>query len=185
MKIRLVVTILLLGVIAAGEPLFACGEKFRVGTRLTRFQQPPRARGAASILIYANPALSKALAGVPVDQALRKAGYKPTSVTSPKEFQAALDRGGWDLVLLDVGDSGAAIARSPVANAPVVVPVIFNASKIPVIFNASKAELAAAKKQHPHALKGPIKSQSLVHAIDDALADKPPTQSKINSTSGF
>jgi hypothetical protein len=176
MKIRLVVTILLLGVIAAREPLFACGEKFRVGTRLTRFQQPPRARGAASILIYANPALSKALAGVPVDQALRKAGYKPTSVTSPKEFQAALDRGGWDLVLLDVGDSGAAIARSPVANAPVVVPVIFN---------ASKAELAAAKKQHPHALKGPIKSQSLVHAIDDALADKPPTQSKINSTSGF
>jgi hypothetical protein len=176
MKIRLVVTILLLGVIAAGEPLFACGEKFRVGTRLTRFQQPPRARGAASILIYANPALSKALAGVPVDQALRKAGYKPTSVTSPKEFQAALDRGGWDLVLLDVGDSGAAIARSPVANAPVVVPVIFN---------APKAELAAAKKQHPHALKGPIKSQSLVHAIDDALADKPPTQSKINSTSGF
>jgi hypothetical protein len=176
MKIRLVVTILLLGVIAAGEPLFACGEKFRVGTRLTRFQQPPRARGAASILIYANPALSKALAGVPVDQALRKAGYKPTSVTSPKEFQAALDRGGWDLVLLDVGDSGAAIARSPVANAPIVVPVIFN---------ASKAELAAAKKQHPHALKGPIKSQSLVHAIDDALADKPPTQSKINSTSGF
>jgi hypothetical protein len=176
MRIRLVVTILLLGVIAAGEPLFACGEKFRVGTRLTRFQQPPRARGAASILIYANPALSKALAGVPVDQALSKAGYKPTSVTSPKEFQAALDRGGWDLVLLDVGDSGAAIARSPVANAPVVVPVIFN---------ASKAELAAAKKQHPHALKGPIKSQSLVHAIDDALADKPPTQSKINSTSGF
>jgi hypothetical protein len=176
MRIRLVVTILLLGVIAAGEPLFACGEKFRVGTRLTRFQQPPRARGAASILIYANPALSKALAGVPVDQALRKAGYKPTSVTSPKEFQAALDRGGWDLVLLDVGDSSAAIARAPVANAPVVVPVIFN---------ASKAELAAAKKQHPHALKGPIKSQSLVHAIDDALADKPPTQSKINSTSGF
>jgi len=176
MKTRLVVTVLLLGAIGVAEPLLACGEKFRVGTRLTRFQQPPRARDAASILIYANPALSKALAGVPVDQALRKAGYKPTSVTSPKEFQAALDRGGWDLVLLDVGDSGAAIARAPVANAPVVVPVIFN---------ASKAELAAAKKQHPHALKGPIKSQSLVHAIDDALADKPPTQSKINSTSGF
>ena len=176
MKIRLVVTFLLVGVIAAGEPLFACGEKYRVGTRLTRFLQPPRARPAASILIYANPALSKALAGAPVDQVLRKAGYKPTSVASPKEFQAALDRGGWDLVLLDVGDSGAAIARSPVANAPVVLPVIFN---------ASKAELSAARKQHPHALKGPVKSQSLVDAIDDALAGKPPTQSKINSTSGF
>ena len=175
MKTRLVVTVLLLAMIGAGEPLFACGEKFRMASRPTRFR-PPVARAAASILIYANPALSKALAGIPVDQTLRKAGYKPTSVTSPKEFQAALDRGGWDLVLLDIGDSTPAIARSPVANAPVVVPVIFN---------ASKAELAAAKKQHPHALKGPIKSQSLVHAIDDALADKPPTQSKINSTSGF
>ena len=175
MTTRLVVTVLLLAMIGAGEPLFACGEKFRMASRPTRFR-PPVPRVAASILIYANPALSKALAGVPVDQTLRKAGYKPTSVTSPKEFQAALDRGGWDLVLLDVRDSGAAFARSPVANAPVVVPVIFN---------ASKAELAAAKKQHPHALKGPIKSQSLVHAIDDALADKPPTQSKINSTSGF
>ena len=176
MKTRLVVTVLLLGVVAAGEPLFACGEKYRVGIRPTRFLRPPVARSAASILIYANPGLSKALAGVQVDQTLRKAGYKPTSVTSPTDFQAALGRGGWDLVLLDVSDSDAAIARSPVANAPVVLPVVFN---------ASKAELAAAKKQHPHALKGPVKSQSLVDAIDDALADKPPTQSKIHSKSGL
>jgi hypothetical protein len=177
MKTRLAVAVLLVGVIGAGEPLFACGEKYRMGSRLTRYQQPPRVRAAASILIYANPALNlpKALAGVSVDQTLRKAGYKPTSVTSPKEFQAALDSGGWDLVLLDVGDSGAANARSPVANAPVVLPVILN---------ASKAELAAAKKQHPHALKGPMKSQSLVDGIDDALADRPP-QRKINSNSGF
>jgi len=176
MKIRLVVTVLLLGVIAAGEPLFACGEKFRVGIRPTRFQQPPRARASASILIYANPALAKALAGVAVDETLRKAGYKPTSVASPKEFQAALDRGGWNLVLLDLADSSVAIARSPVANPPVVLPVVFN---------ASKADLAAAKKQHPHVLKGPVKGQSLVEAIDEALADKPQTQSKINSNSGF
>ena len=178
MKTRLVVTVLLFGMIGAGEPLLACGEKFRMASRLTRFQQPPRARVAASILIYENPALnlSKALAAVDADATLRKAGYRPTIVKSPKEFQTALDRGGWNLVLLDVGDSGAAIARSPVANAPVVLPVVFN---------ASKAELAAAKKQHPHALKGPVKGQSLVDAIDGALADKAPTQSKINSNSGL
>ena len=79
-------------------------------------------------------------------------------------------------MLLDLADSSAAIARSPVANPPVVLPVVFN---------ASKAELAAAKKQHPRVLKGPVKSQSLVDAIDDALAEKPPTQSKINSNSGL
>ena len=56
---------------------------------------------------------------------------------------------------------------------------------LPVVFNATKAELAAAKKQHPHALKGPVKSQALVDAIDDALADKPPTQSRINGNSGL
>ena len=178
MKTRLVVTVLLLGMIGAGQPLFACGEKFRVGIRGTRFQRPPVARAAASILIYANPALnlSKALAGVPVDDTLRKAGYRPTTVRSPKEFQSALDRGGWDLVLLDLADSSTAIARSPVANPPVVLPVVFN---------ASKAELAAAKKQHPRVLKGPVKSQSLVDAVDDALAEKPPTQNKINSNSGL
>ena len=175
MKTRLVVTVLLLGMIGAGEPLFACGEKFRMANRLTRFQQPPRARTAA-ILIYANPALAKALGGIQVDATLRKAGFRPTSVTSPKDFQTALDRGGWDLVLVDVGDSGGAVSRSPVANAPVVLPVVFN---------ATKAELAAAKKQHPHALKGPVKSQALVDAIDDALADKPPTQSRINGNSGL
>ena len=79
-------------------------------------------------------------------------------------------------MLLDLADSGSAIARSPVANPPVVLPVVFN---------ASKAELAAAKKQHPRVLKGPVKSQSLVDAIDDALAEKPPTQNKINSNSGL
>jgi hypothetical protein len=54
-----------------------------------------------------------------------------------------------------------------------------------VVFNASKAELASAKKQHPHALKGPVKSQSLVEAIEDALSDKAQTQNKINSKSGL
>jgi DNA-binding NtrC family response regulator len=147
-------------------------------SRGTRFQRAPLARASAAILIYANPALnlSRALAGVPVEATLRKAGYRPTTVTSSREFHAALDRGGWDLVLLDVADSTDAIARSPVANPPVVLPVVVN---------ASKTELAAAKKQHPHVLKGPVKSQSLVDAIDDALAEKPPTQSKINSNSGF
>ena len=89
MKTRLVVTVLLLGMIGAGQPLFACGEKFRV--RHPRHQVPAAsaARTAASILIYANPALnlSRALAGVPVDDTLRKAGYRPTTVRSPKEFQ--------------------------------------------------------------------------------------------------
>lgn len=179
MKSRLVTAILLLGLIGAGEPLLACGEKFRMASRLTRFQQPPRARSTAAILIYANPALnlSRALAGVPVETALSKVGYRPTTVGSAKEFHAALDRGGWDLVLLDLGDSSAAIARSPIAKAPVFLPVVFN---------PSKAELTAAKKQHPHLLQGPVKNrQSLVDAVDDALADKPATQSKINGNSGF
>ena len=67
---------------------------------------------------------------------------------------------------------------------PIYTPHVDTGDYI-VVVNASKTELAAAKKQHPHVLKGPVKSQSLVDAIDDALAEKPPTQSKINSNSGF
>jgi CheY-like chemotaxis protein len=169
MNTRLVAAIVLLvGGIGMTEPLLACGEKFLMRSRGTRFQRATPARTPASILVYANPALNlpKALANVPVDATLRKAGYRPTTVTSPEEFQAAMGRGGWDLVLLDVADAIVVPRPGPNANSPIVLPVTFN---------ATKSELAAAKKQHQRVLNTPIKNQSFLDAIDHALADRPAT----------
>jgi DNA-binding NtrC family response regulator len=172
MNSRLIAAVALaLGAVGLSDPLLACGEKFLMRTRGTRFQRAAPARSSAAILVYADPAssLPKALANVPVDATLRKAGYRPSTVTSASEFNTALGRGGWDLVLVDVAESGEVLKHAQGSAGPVVLPVVFN---------ASSAELAAAKKQHQRILKAPTKSQRFLDAIDDALASKPATTSR-------
>jgi hypothetical protein len=149
-----------------GHELFACGDKFLVVSRGTRFQRAASARQPASILVYANPAsdLPKALANVAVESTLRKAGYRPTSVTSGAEFDNALRQGGWDLVLVAMPDGQVIVSRmqgSAGHNDPVVLPVLYNPTSV---------ELAQAKKQYPRVIKSPTKSQMFLDAIDEALA---------------
>jgi len=143
--------------------LLACGDKFLVSSRGTRFQRAATARQAAKILVYANPAsgLPKALERVMADDTLRKAGFQPTVVSASNELQQSLRQGGWDLVLADLSDSGAIRGQLQGPSAPLVVPVVYN---------ATGTELAQAKKDYQHIVKGPVKSQSFLDAIDDALA---------------
>ena len=165
------VALLFLAGTVSSDPLLACGEKWLMGSRGTRFGRPSLARQSAAILVYANPALNlpRALANVPFEATLRKAGYRPTVVTSAEALSSALGQGGWDLVLADVADSQAVSSRTQNAKAPIVLPVMYN---------PTGAELAAAKKQHQRILKAPTKNQSFLDAIDDALALKSPTQAK-------
>lgn len=170
MKIRIIgATLLLLAGTGSIDPLVACGEKWLMGSRGTRFSRP--ARQSAAILIYANPALNlpKALANVPVEATLRKVGYRPTVVTSGEALSNALAQGGWDLVLADVADRPAVISRTQNAKAPIVLAVMYN---------PTGTELAAAKKQHQRILKAPTKNQAFLDAVDDALFLKSSTQRK-------
>jgi hypothetical protein len=157
--------LLLLASIGTSDTLLACGEKFLMGSRGTRFHRPEKVRQSAAILVYANPALNlpKALANVPFEATLRKAGYRPTVVTSAQAFSSALGQGGWDLILADMSDSQALSGRTRNANSPIVLPVMYK---------PTGAELAAAKKQHPRILKAPTKNQAFLEAIDDALASR-------------
>lgn len=166
--------VLLLGGLTVTEPLLACGEKFLMRSRGTRFQRAP-VPASASVLIYANPAfnLSKSLASIPFDATLRKAGYRPATVTTQSEFDTSLQRGGWDLVLVDIGDSDEVAKRLQDSRAVV----------LPVIFNPSNAEMASAKEHHSHVLKAPTKNQSFLNAIEEALAQKVATQVKGRDTS--
>jgi hypothetical protein len=163
MKTPVAAALLLLAIAGTSDTLLACGEKFLMGSRSTRFQRPARIRQPAAILIYANPALNlpRALANVPFEATLRKAGYRPTVVTSPEAFSSALSQGGWDLVLADVSDSRTLSGRTRNGKPPIVLPVLYNPTGV---------ELAAAKKQHARILKAPTKNQAFLDAIDDALA---------------
>ena len=164
--------LLLIG-IGSGNIFLACGDKFLVSSRGTRFQRAAVAREPATILIYTNtaPELPKALGSIPVDATLAKAGYRPTTVSTTDEFEKALSRGGWDLVLVGMADAQAVSQRLRGD----VVPVV-----LPVVLNSTPSELRETKKLYPVVLKAPAKSQSFLLAIDEALAHRPKPQVKPN-----
>ena len=167
MKTQLVATgLLLLAGIGAHHGLLACGDKFLVVSRGTRFERAAAVRRPAAILVYVNPAsaMPKALANLSVDATLQKAGYRPTSVASTAAFERALSQGGWDLVVVDVTDGPTVSNRLQGSGGPVVLPVIYN---------ATSTELKQIKKQYPHVLKSPTKNQSFIDAIDEALSSRP------------
>jgi hypothetical protein len=168
MKTRCVLTALLVlaGIGSSGE-LLACGDKVLAFTRGSRFQHAKAVRPAA-ILVYANPAsnLPKALANLPVDATLRKAGYRPTIVSDADAFERALSQGGWDLILVDAAQSEAIRSRLRHNAAPVVLTVVYN---------PTKPELQQAKKLHHAVLKSPTKQEAFLDTIDEALSMKPKT----------
>lgn len=158
----LVVGVLLLSGLGASSDLLACGDKFLVVSRGTRYQRAGQERHAASILVYLPPSstLPKAFAHVSED-VTKKAGYHFVNVSNTSELDQALKQGGWDLLLTDLGDSQAVRGRVTGATAPLVVPVAYQTTGI---------EFAQAKKEYQRVLKGPIKTYAFLAAIDDALA---------------
>jgi hypothetical protein len=170
-RVRAAGLLLLIGS-SSGDILVACGDKFLVSSRGTRFQRAAVAREPASILIYTNPAseLPKMLASISVDATLTKAGYRPTTVATSAEFEKALSRGGWDLVLVGMADAQGVSKRLRGDQVPAVLPVVFN---------PTSSELSESKKLYPVVLKAPAKSQSFLSAIDEALAHRPKRQAKL------
>ena len=159
--------LVLLAGLGSVSVIFACGDKFLVSSRGTRYQHAPAAHGPAAILIYTNPAseVPKALASVSVVSTLSRVGYQPTLVGSAAEFEAMLSRGGWDLVLVGMADAQAVSQR-----------VKNNAGVLPVVLTSE--ELKQTRKQYPVVLKGPTKSEAFLETIADALAARPKLKAK-------
>ena len=163
MRRALTATLLLLVSVAGPtHELLACGEKFLVPSRGTRFSRAPLPRRDASILVYASDAsgLSRLIARLPVAATLQKAGYRPTVVTTGQGLSTALATGGWDLIVIDVGD----------------VPLVSNAGKqaattvvLPVSYALSGDKWKAARQQYPAAVKASDKAAAFVEMIDVAL----------------
>ena len=158
-----------LAAIGSVSLVFACGDKYLISGRGTRFQRAPVPRQPAAILIYSNPAseVPRALAGVPVEATLRKVGYRPTTVDTSAEFEKALSGGGWDLVLVGLADAQAVSQR-----------VQSKSGVLPVVLNASAAEMKQSRKLYPVVFKGPSKSQTFLDAVDESLASRPKPQAK-------
>ena len=107
MRIRRVfgVLVALLAVGITGD-LIACGDKFLVAGRGTRYQRPKTAR-AASILIYADPAsaVAASLKKQKVESLLKLEGHRATRVQSLEELSAVVSSGRYDVILTATSDS--------------------------------------------------------------------------------
>jgi DNA-binding NtrC family response regulator len=144
-----------------GADLLACGDKFLVAGRGTRYQRPKNAR-AASVLIYANPStgLQAALKKVPLDSVLKHEGHRSTTVESPDQLSAILASGRFDVVLVASGDAAVVeklLGGGP--DAPVVVALCVKAA----------GQEQPASDQGASCLKTPPKEGSLLEAIDKAV----------------
>jgi hypothetical protein len=152
----------LLGLLVAvgfclGADLLACGDKFLVGGRGTRYQRPKNAR-AASVLIYANPSngLPAALKRIPLDTVLKHEGHRATTVETPDQLAAILASGRFDVVLASNGDAAA------------VEKLLGAGPDAPVLLAFCVKEQAASDKSAA-CLKTPPKEGSLLEAIDKAV----------------
>jgi hypothetical protein len=157
-RIALVSVVAAVGLLVGGD-LLACGEKFLVAGRGTRYQRPKNFR-AASILIYANPSsgLEAALQKLPVDSVLKREGHRATRVETPEQLSAILASGRFDIVLAASSDAQKVDEiLAGRADAPVVLAFCLKGQERPV------AEGAAC------ALKAPPKEHRLLEAIDKAV----------------
>jgi hypothetical protein len=160
---RRALSILVVLAVCTSADLFACGDKFLVISRGTRFQRSASARSAADILIYSSPAstLPTSLARIGKEDSLRKAGYRPVIVENTSELDQALKQGDWSLVIVDLPEARVIRDRIRGLNAPMILPVALS---------PTGTEIAEAKKDFQRVVKGPIKTQAFLMEIDDALA---------------
>lgn len=143
---------------------FACGDKFLMPLRGTRFVSPPD-RVHAAVLVYADPSspLPGVLARLAVNDHLRRVGYRATIVTTPAAFEAAMSLGGWDIIVADIADGEAIRGRGDIGRAA-IVPVTWLSVK-------SAPEFAA---RYARVIKKPSNSDAFVEAIDETLMSRRP-----------
>jgi hypothetical protein len=117
------------------------------------------------VLLYANPAspLPGALTRLSVDATLRKAGYRPTVVSTLDGLEAALNRGGWDVIVVDAADGAAVRAKLDRHTASAVLPVLLD---------APDAAVKQARADYKRIIKSPGRGQAFVDGIDDVIASR-------------
>lgn len=142
-----------------GADLLACGDKFLVAGRGTRYQRPKNAR-AANVLIYENPStgLQTALQKLPIDSVLKHEGHRSTTVESPEQLSAILASGRFDVVLVASGDTASV---EKVVGAGSDAPVV-----VALCVKGTGEETAGVKGA---CLKTPPKEGALLEAIDKAV----------------
>ena len=137
--------------LAAGGDALACGDKFLVSGRGTRYHRPKTAR-AASIVIYGNPAASGKTS---LETLLKREGHRSTMAETAEQLTALLAGGRFDVVLAAASVLDAVASLVPASpDAPVVVPVKSPVKEASVLRAVDKAVAQRDKLARRSPLKG-------------------------------
>jgi len=106
MSMRRTVGVLVVMLSVGAVDMLACGDKFLIAGRGTRYQRPKNAR-AASVLIYTDPAsaVAAALKKAKVESLLKLEGHRATKVGTLQELSTIVESGRYDVILTANSDS--------------------------------------------------------------------------------
>jgi hypothetical protein len=106
MNVRRAFGVLVVVLSIGAVDVLACGDKFLMAGRGTRYQRPKSAR-SASVLIYADPAsaVTAALKKAKVESLLKLEGHRTTKVQTLQELSAIVAAGRYDVILTPSRDS--------------------------------------------------------------------------------
>ncbi len=106
MSLRRTLGVLILMLSVGAVDMLACGDKFLIAGRGTRYQRPKNAR-AASVLIYADPAsaVTAALKKAKVESLLKLEGHRTTKVQTLQQLSTIVAGGRYDVILTANSDS--------------------------------------------------------------------------------
>jgi hypothetical protein len=106
MSMRRTFGVLILMLSVGAVDMLACGDKFLIAGRGTRYQRPKNAR-AASVLIYTDPAsaVTAALKKAKVESLLKLEGHRTTKVQTLQELSTIVAGGRYDVILTANSDS--------------------------------------------------------------------------------
>lgn len=123
--------------ISMTSELLACGDKFLVGGRGTRYQRPKNAR-AASVLIFADPSsvVPATLKNVKVESLLKLEGHRSTKVETLDQLSAVVSSGRFDVILTAASASADVQKLVGGVPAPAIVLAIDDLAKTRSILQA-------------------------------------------------
>jgi len=164
MKKALLLLALLVGTASIGiELLNACGAKFLVSSRGTRYQRVLANITPTNILIYwaqdENTDQEERL-HPDVVTTLEDAGHTVTLAFNTEQFRSALDRDKFDVVLMPLADAlelgGDVLSSSP------------GSALLPVLYLPTRRQLSDAKKNFGNALRYPTTVTKLLSEVEQS-----------------
>lgn len=157
--------LLTLGVLAGGQDLVACGDKFLMPGRGVSYQIY-KARVPGSIVIFApnDPAGAGTLRSVQLQAALRAAGHRLAVAQDASEVNRLVAAGRVDLVITDFGKATAITQARPASGSKATV--------VPVMAQGNKSEATACRANFDCRLKNGDKLERYITTVNSIMVDR-------------